>query len=228
MSPARRGRYHGVMKPITLSFDNGPEPAITSAVLDLLDTHDIRTTCFVVGQKLDAGPAARAVAERAHRTGHWIGNHSYTHSTPLGALPADAARDEIERTQDALGALAHPDKLFRPFGGGGKLGPHLLNAEARRTLVDGGYTCVTWNAIPRDWDDPTAWPARAKALCADLEWPLMVLHDMNDACLDGLDGFLTWLKAEGYEIHQDFPDACVPIRNGRADADLLAPNGLAP
>lgn len=215
------------MRQITLSFDNGPDPAVTPGVLDLLAYHGVLSTFFVVGRKLDAGPDARACAERAHAAGHWIGNHSYTHATPLGRLDAAAARDEIERTQAALGPLAHPDKLFRPFGGGGKIGPHLLNGGARETLENGGFTCVTWNAIPGDWADPAGWPDVAKTQCTEQDWTLMVLHDVDPGCLDGLDGFLTWLKAEGIAIRQDFPDACLPIRNGRADPALLAAHGIA-
>ena len=64
---------------LTLSFDNGPEPDVTPAVLDILARRNLRATFFVIGDKL-AQPGRRALAERAHAEGHWIGNHSYTHS----------------------------------------------------------------------------------------------------------------------------------------------------
>ena len=62
---------------ITLSFDNGPEPQITDHVLDVLGAEGVRSTFFVIGQKL-ADPERRVRAERAHAEGHWIGNHSLT------------------------------------------------------------------------------------------------------------------------------------------------------
>jgi len=205
------------MNRVTLSFDNGPEPEITHAVLDLLDRHGVPASFFVIGQKLDASPDARAAAERAHAAGHWIGNHSYTHATPLGRIdPPEAAAEEILKTQRSLGPLARPDKLFRPFGGGGELGPHLLNAVAAETLKAGGFTCVTWNSVPRDWDDPAGWPARARADCRRLDWALVVLHDIPGACLDELDGFLTWLRQENFEIRQDFPDDCLDLLTGES------------
>jgi len=211
------------MTNVTLSFDNGPDPETTHAVLDVLEHHGVLSTFFVIGQKLDAGIEARSAVERAHKAGHWIGNHSYTHATPLGELAAPAARAEIIRTQASLGALAHPDKLFRPFGGGGKLGPHLLNDTVVEVLCEQHFTCVTWNAIPRDWDDPAGWPVRAKALCRQHPWPVVVLHDIAGACLVGLNGFLTWLKDNEYAIRQDFPDECLPIQGGQGDPVLLAP-----
>ena len=70
---------------VTLTFDNGPEPAVTPRVLEVLGRFGIRSTFFVLGSKL-ADPARRALAKSAHGAGHWIGNHTMTHSTPLGRL----------------------------------------------------------------------------------------------------------------------------------------------
>ena len=85
---------------LTLSFDNGPEPDVTPQVLDTLAKRSIKTTFFVIGEKL-ADPARRRLAARAHDEGHWIGNHTYTHSVPLGLQhDPDAAQHEIARTQD--------------------------------------------------------------------------------------------------------------------------------
>jgi peptidoglycan/xylan/chitin deacetylase (PgdA/CDA1 family) len=135
---------------VTLSFDNGPEPDVTPGVLDVLAGTGIAANFFVLGRKL-AEPARRALARRAAAEGHWIGNHTYTHATPLGRLGGpDVAADEIGRTEALIGDLAHPDRLFRPFGGGGELGPHLLSADIVEYLKAGGYTCVLWNVIPRD------------------------------------------------------------------------------
>jgi peptidoglycan/xylan/chitin deacetylase (PgdA/CDA1 family) len=87
------------MKRVTLTFDNGPTSGVTEEILDLLSAHKIRTTFFVIGEKL-AKPAGRALAGRAHAQGHWIGNHSFTHSAPLGeSSEADYAQREIEATQ---------------------------------------------------------------------------------------------------------------------------------
>ena len=71
------------MLEITLTFDNGPEPGVTPRVLDILRERGIKTTFFVIGEKL-ADPERRRLAARAHDEGHWIGNHTFTHSVPLG------------------------------------------------------------------------------------------------------------------------------------------------
>ncbi len=199
---------------LTLSFDNGPELDVTPFVLDLLARRGIKTTFFVIGEKI-ADPAQRALVERAHDEGHWIGNHTFTHSVPLGHNPElDIAEKEIGETQILLGDLSRPERLFRPFGGGGHLSDCLMKRSVVDYLTKGKYTCVLWNSIPRDWDDPDGWVDRAIEQCRSQDWTLMVLHDLPTGAMKHLDRFLDWAEGAGARLHQDFPPACVPIRSG--------------
>lgn len=205
---------------VTLSFDNGPEPEVTPFVLDTLAAAGIKASFFVLGHKL-AMPGRRALAERAHGEGHWIGNHTYSHSTPLGLCDApDAAEAEVGRTEVLIADLAHPDRLFRPFGGGGRLGPHLLSAAAADYLAAGGYTCVLWNAIPRDWAEPEAWVETALAQCAAQPWTLIVLHDLPTGAMAHLQRFIDAIRSRGGRFRQDFPPDCLPLRRGTAVVPL--------
>jgi peptidoglycan/xylan/chitin deacetylase (PgdA/CDA1 family) len=200
---------------LTLSFDNGPEPEVTPSVLDSLGRRGIKATFFVIGEKL-ADPARRALAARAHAEGHWIGNHTYTHTVPLGLQrDPDTAEHEIARTQALIGDLAQPQRWFRPFGGGGNLDDRLLKPSVVDLLCEGGYSCVLWNAIPRDWDDPDGWVDRALAQCRAQAWSLMVLHDLPSGAMRHLDDFLDRAREAGARFRQEFPPECVPIRAGQ-------------
>lgn len=202
------------MPDLTLTFDNGPEPEVTPYVLDVLAERGIRTTFFVIGEKL-ADPRRRALSERAHAEGHWIGNHTYTHSVPLGRMAGpDAPEAEIGRAQALIGDLAHPDRLFRPYGGGGIIDRALLSPGAVDHLVAGGYTCVLWDAIPRDWADPEGWVERALRQCAERLWSLMVLHDLPSGAMAHLPRFLDAAARHGVAFRQDIPPDLVPIRSG--------------
>ena len=199
---------------LTLTFDNGPEPDVTPGVLRDLARHEIRTTFFAVGSKL-VDPARRALLDRAVDEGHWVGNHTYTHSVPLGLrTEPEAPADEIGRTQSLIEDLSRPERLFRPFGGGGKLGPHLLSRAALDFLTAGGFTCVLWNAIPRDWNDPDGWVDRALGQLQAQPWTLMVLHDLPSGAMRHLDRFLGKARDAGARFRQDFPPDCVPVRAG--------------
>jgi peptidoglycan/xylan/chitin deacetylase (PgdA/CDA1 family) len=205
------------MTTITLSFDNGPDPDVTPAVLATLRRHDIKATFFVLGDKLRD---RRRLSEEAHAEGHWIGNHTYNHMVPLGLTSERGiAAAEIARTQELIGDLAHARKFFRPFGGGGKLDRRLLNREALDHLAAGGFTCVLWNVIPEDWAHPEGWVGRALALCAAEEHALVVLHDLPTGAMKNLDRFIGAAKDRGAAFQQDFPASCVPLERGR----LVAP-----
>ncbi|WP_454631299.1 polysaccharide deacetylase family protein [Bradyrhizobium cenepequi] len=199
---------------LTLSFDNGPEPEVTPRVLDVLRERDIGTTFFVIGEKL-GDPARLRLAARAHGEGHWIGNHTFTHSIPLGQqADMDTAENEIGRTQASIGELAHPQRWFRPFGGGGNLDDRLLKPSVVDYLKRNKHSCVLWNAIPRDWDDPEGWVGRALDQCRSQPWTLMVVHDLPTGAMDHLEDFLDRAKELGARFRQDFPPDCVPIRAG--------------
>jgi peptidoglycan/xylan/chitin deacetylase (PgdA/CDA1 family) len=198
---------------LTLTFDNGPDAAVTPHVLDVLARRGARTTFFVLGHKL-ANPALHRLAERVHAEGHWIGNHTYTHSGPLGRRDGPVAEVEIGRTEALIGALAHPDRLFRPQGGGGVISPALLKPEVLIHLQQRRYTCVLWNAIPGDWRDPDGWVETALEQCRPQRWTLMVLHDIAGGAMKHLDRFLGAAADLGARFRQDFPPECVPILRG--------------
>jgi peptidoglycan/xylan/chitin deacetylase (PgdA/CDA1 family) len=209
---------------VTLTFDNGPSPDTTAQVLDVLADRGLRATFFVVGTALER-QGGRELVSRAAREGHWIGNHSMTHTTPLGReRDATAVASEIDDAEEALGALAHERRFFRPFGGGGIIGPHLLSPGAVERLCAGGYTCVLWSSVPRDWEDPVGWVDVALADVERLDHAVVVLHDLPTGAMDALPRFLDELEARGEAIVQDFPDDVIAIERGvvRSVAGLVS------
>ncbi|TMQ04093.1 MAG: polysaccharide deacetylase family protein [Deltaproteobacteria bacterium] len=207
------------MSRVTLSFDNGPDPDVTPAVLDVLRDRGVAAQFYVLGKHL-ADPRRRRLVERARDEGHAIGNHSYSHGVPLGQdLRPDAALAEIAATEALLAPLVPGPKRFRPHGGGA-LGRHLLSPSAVAYLVDHGYSCILWNSVPRDWIDPEGWPARALADCATRPHTLLVLHDIPGASLAGLAGFIDAARGRGFELACDVPADCAPIVDGRITASL--------
>lgn len=200
---------------VTLTFDNGPTPGVTDRVLDDLGALGVKATFFVLGKNL-ATPAARDLLDRAVREGHWIGNHTFTHTTSLGdSTDPGVLTDEIGRTQELLQSVAHPDRYFRPRGGGGVLDRHLLSETAVRYLQQEAYTLVLWNSVPRDWEYVDGWEARCRADIAARDWSVVVLHDLPTGAMRHLSGAVSRMIDSGVEFVQQFPDSCVPIRRGR-------------
>ncbi|WP_406140085.1 polysaccharide deacetylase family protein [Streptomyces sp. NBC_01089] len=205
---------------LTLSFDNGPDPAGTPFVLKELAVRGLTATFFPVGNQLFL-PQGRELLEEVAAAGHTIGNHSMTHTVPLGQSPGwETVQREIADMQEMLGELAGEEKLFRPFGGGGHLGPHLFSGEAVEHLTAERYTVALWNSVPRDWEDPDGWAERALADIRRLPWTLVVLHDIVPDAMKRLPAFLDRVLEDEVEITTELPEVCVPVRRGRSTGDL--------
>lgn len=206
------------MTTITLTFDNGPDPEATPLVLKTLKKHGVKSTFFVIGEKLRD---RRHLSEMAQADGHWIGNHTYTHLMPLGQSREDGvAAREIGKTDSLLADLAHPRMFFRPSGNGGDLGSGLLNQEALEHLQSGRHTCILWNAVPEDWIYPTGWVSRAIELCFAREHSVLVLHDLPTGAMIHLDDFLALARQRGARFTQEFPPDCVLIESGTIVQDV--------
>lgn len=126
---------------LALTYDDGPNPAATPRLLELLAKHDVRATFFLIGEFVRKQPdLAREIAA----AGHAIGNHTMTHpwlSYRSAARIRGEMRDANAAIEDTIGARVN---LFRP--------PH----GARRPIVfhvarELGLATVNWNIITHDW-----------------------------------------------------------------------------
>ncbi len=84
---------------VALTFDDGPDPESTLAILKMLDEAGAKATFFVIGRKVDAHPeVVREIADR----GHAIGVHGYTHERLFSFRPPGRVRKELERVVDGV------------------------------------------------------------------------------------------------------------------------------
>jgi len=80
---------------VVLTFDDGPWPTTTAAILDALKTECVRATFFLIGQNAKARPA---LVKRELAEGHTVAHHTLTHpAATLAKLPKAAALDEIRK-----------------------------------------------------------------------------------------------------------------------------------
>jgi peptidoglycan/xylan/chitin deacetylase (PgdA/CDA1 family) len=94
---------------VALSIDDGPDPAVTPEVLTVLDEHGAKATFFCVGKRVEEhAELAREIVYR----GHAIENHSYRHLNYFSVLGPRALAYEIERAQEAIGAITGRRPVF--------------------------------------------------------------------------------------------------------------------
>ena len=143
---------------LAITFDDGPNPAITPKLLDLLGRHNAKATFFVIGRYVRECP--ELVKETIVR-GHAIGNHTENHPN-LFRLTRREIRIELRLCHDAISnAAGEAPKWFRPpFG---MRNPWVI--PAAREL---GYRTVMWTLIPGDWKGKPA------------EWLIPRMHPIAD------------------------------------------------
>ncbi|MDB5408740.1 MAG: Chitooligosaccharide deacetylase [Rhodospirillales bacterium] len=220
MTPLEHGGR--IARRVTLTFDNGPHPDVTPAVLAILARRGIKATFFVLGKAIGS-PEGRALIERTLGGGHRVGNHGFSHETPFGLLadPEEGVREIVE-TQRLLDKIGIGTRMFRPFGGGGYINAELLSAPAANYLVRERFDLVLWNSVPRDWERPADWAQHALNEIALRDWTVTVLHDIPDASLEQLPAFLDQALQAGVEFTTELPIDFLPMAGGVATADISA------
>ena len=126
---------------LALTFDDGPNPAITPKLLDLLDRYKAKATFFIIGKFARECP--ELLKETAER-GHAIGNHSDAHPNLLWLNP-DKISIELRCCNISIkAAIGAPPKWFRPpFG--------MRNPWVVPSARELGQRVVMWTLIPGDW-----------------------------------------------------------------------------
>ena len=183
---------------LALTFDDGPNPAVTPQLLDLLDRYEARATFFLIGRHVRACPA---LAAEIARRGHAIGNHTDTHPN-LVWLSRAQVLDQLERCAAAiLAATGKPAGVMRPpFG----FRTPQVHAAVRQAGLD---PPILWSRSGRDWNPQPA-AQLIQRLQAVRSGDIVLLHDGFHGALGGdrqhtVDALKHWLprwKAQGLEL----------------------------
>ncbi len=134
-------RGDSTAKCIALTFDDGPDPAATPGLLEVLRRHKIKAAFFPVGTKARDYPE---MIKQIDQEGHVLGNHSFRHVWWTNFLISGRLDREIRMAQEAIeGAIGKVPAYFRPPMG-------LTNPHLRRALKKHGLSVVGWDVRPFD------------------------------------------------------------------------------
>jgi peptidoglycan/xylan/chitin deacetylase (PgdA/CDA1 family) len=161
---------------VCLTFDDGPDPASTPLILDILDSAGAKATFFILGRNADRYPD---LLRRIAKSGHEIGEHGHGHRHAWRTDPLLYLLDLL-RGRRALAAHLdrHSIRSYRPAFGE-------LNLITLCYLLVGRRHLVMWNVNPRDFDAPSASEV-ARQVAMSLEaGSVVLLHDARaDATTD--------------------------------------------
>ncbi len=174
---------------IYLTFDDGPDPRYTPALLDLLKAHGVLASFFLIGREAERYPE---LVERMVGEGHRICNHSYSHPV-FNALTLPEKLVEIDRTDQFLASF---DGIryhrFRPPRGVFSLALTLKFAIARRNLAYWSYDSLDYQLRPAA--DLVERLRRKPPHAGDI----LLMHDDSDCSTVMLATLIPEWKADGY------------------------------
>jgi peptidoglycan/xylan/chitin deacetylase (PgdA/CDA1 family) len=157
---------------IALTFDDGPDPDVTPAVLDFLDERAVKASFFCIGDRARAHPdLCREIARR----GHAVENHSCGHPVSFAFLTVRGFRHEIGRAQATLTELSgSAPHYFRPPAG-------LRNPLLDPALHDLGLRLATWTRRGFDTRNRDAASVASRLTVRLGAGEILLLHDGNSA-----------------------------------------------
>ena len=179
-------------KCVYLTFDDGPIPEVTPAILDVLAKYGVKATFFVVGDNIQkyAHVYARVIAE-----GHQVGNHTMHHIKGTKCSLEQYIRD-VEACEACIGQ-SRGQRLFRPPYG--KMKP-----KQKSAILDRGYEIILWDVLTHDYN-PRYTPERMLKIVKKYtrNGSIINFHDSvksGTRTIEVLPQVIEWLQTEGYSM----------------------------
>ncbi|BCJ44571.1 hydrolase [Actinoplanes ianthinogenes] len=131
-------------KAVALTFDDGPDPANTPALLKILAKEKVKATFCLVGENVKAHPD---LVRKIAAGGHALCNHTWNHDLRLGKKKPAQIRADMQRTNAAIRAAVPNAKIayFRAPGGN-------FTGQIVKVAKELGMSSIYWKVDPRDWE----------------------------------------------------------------------------
>ena len=204
IGPLRRAAFPrlagiGAHDHVALTFDDGPDPHYTPALLELLRVLEVRATFFLLGHMLAAN---RQLGQDVVAAGHEVGLHGWSHRVLVGRDPASTHRD-MARGRDLIADVTgQPVRWWRPPYG-------VLTASSMISAYQLGMTPVLWTTWGRDWTaDATATSVSATVRRGLRPGATILLHDSDctsaagssRATLEALPGLIEDIRSRSWRL----------------------------
>jgi peptidoglycan/xylan/chitin deacetylase (PgdA/CDA1 family) len=211
-------------KEVVLTFDDGPLPPHSTAVLDILAAQCVKATFFLVGEMAREFPS---VVRRIHEEGHTIGTHSEHHPLRMHKMPIDKVREEIDRGIADVGGALWDQRDLAPFF---RI-PGLARSDAiEKELADRSLVVFSSDTVADDWHRRIRSADIVRLAVSRLEARgkgILLLHDIHRATANALPDLLSKLKAAGFHVVHIVPGTERPEVAGTVPAGRSGPSSGA-
>ncbi len=173
---------------IALTYDDGPTPKYTAAILDALKEHNASATFFILGSRASTAPQ---LLQRMILEGNEIGNHTFSHKQ-LTTLSKENIEEEIEHTQESIYGITkkYPDTIRPPYGS--------RNEQVMQAAK--GKKIVAWTIDTEDWRSKNVESIVKKVLNEVEDGSIVLMHDLYAATAEASIILIPELIERGYQL----------------------------
>jgi peptidoglycan/xylan/chitin deacetylase (PgdA/CDA1 family) len=176
---------------VVLTFDDGPVPGKTPAILNTLSNYGVKATFLMVGSMANYHPG---LVKQVRARGHSIGSHTFDHAN-LAKVSFESGKSKIRAGEKALAKSGINAPFFR-F-------PYLASTSAlRKWLAQRGVTVLDVDIDSKDYfkDSADTIVKRTMARVKARGKGIILFHDIHARSVAALPAFLRELKAAGYKV----------------------------
>ncbi len=193
-------------KLVALTFDDGPFPATTNRLLDILREKEVRATFFELGTMASRYPD---VTKRVYNEKHELASHTMSHRQ-LNKISAGEVAAEAGQARDVIRNITGEDPMLMrpPYG-----------AINRIVAGNVGAPMILWTVDTEDWRSKDAGSVLERARSAAFDGAIILMHDIYESTVDGAAMVIDALREDGYEfvtVSELAKMRGVELRNGEA------------
>lgn len=177
-------------KYVALTFDDGPHPKGTPAILQTLKEYNVKATFFMMGCQAEKYPdMVKQVADQ----GHELGNHTYSHPNARKRTTADMI-EEVNKTNEMIErAAGKKPLLFRPPYG-------IYTSELLEYTENNGLSTILWSVDSLDWKSKNVEAIHQVVTQNVTNQSIVLLHDIYATTAEALPQLIQMLQKEGYQF----------------------------
>jgi len=175
-------------KKVAITFDDGPVEN-TLKILEILDKYNVKASFFCIGKNIEKNPDIfKSILQR----GHFVGNHSYSHTRKMGFLSTAKIVEEIQKCDEVAMIIGGVNlNSFRPpFG--------VINPNTKKALEITGHKVIGWNVRSYDAVLNSKRYILNRILRKIKPGDVILLHDSNTQTVDILEQLLLFLQTNHY------------------------------
>ena len=183
---------------IALTFDDGPWPETTSAILDILEQNEAKATFFTIGNQISSNSEQ---VKRAHNLGCQVCTHTWDHAAGSGqgvSINTMSADEQVQEVQKGYAAIKEvlgeePSHVLRAPGGN-------FFGDSISILWDYVDAEIGWDVDTEDWRRPGT-EAIYNMIMSVQPGQVILMHDGGgdrSQTVEALKQALPKLKEQGY------------------------------